>query len=303
MVEEGKPAPDFELTSDAGETVKLSQLRGKPVVLYFYPKDDTPGCTAQACGIRDAWGEFERAGAVVLGVSPDDERSHVKFKEKYDLPFPLLADTDHATAEDYGVWKEKTFAGKTYMGVERSTFVIDADGNVAKEMRKVKPDTHADDVLAASRPERAAAAAGGGDRADRRARGRLGREGGRTALGGVSRREQGARRADAGAGGGVSRVSRAGDVRRGERPCSRRSSLQRPDWRPRSLLDVGAGPGVAAWAALELWPSLTELTLLEVESEMLAAGRELLPHATWVAGDVSQARGTGRAGRRVVRAR
>ena len=104
MVEEGKPAPEFELTSDAGETVKLSELRGKPVVLYFYPKDDTPGCTAQACGIRDAWGEFERAGAVVLGVSPDDERSHVKFKEKYDLPFALLADTDHATAEEYGVW-------------------------------------------------------------------------------------------------------------------------------------------------------------------------------------------------------
>jgi len=149
VVEEGKPAPEFELTSDSGERVKLSELRGKPVVLYFYPKDDTPGCTAQACGIRDAWGEFERAGAVVLGVSPDDERSHVKFKEKYELPFALLADTDHSTAEEYGVWKEKTFAGKKYMGVERSTFVIDADGNVAKEMRNVKPDTHADDVLAA----------------------------------------------------------------------------------------------------------------------------------------------------------
>ena len=149
MVEEGKPAPEFELTSDGGEQVKLSELRGKPVVLYFYPKDDTPGCTAQACGIRDAWGEFERAGAVVLGVSPDDERSHVKFKEKYELPFALLADTDHSTAEEYGVWKEKTFAGKTYMGVERSTFVVDADGNVAKELRRVKPDTHADDVLAA----------------------------------------------------------------------------------------------------------------------------------------------------------
>ena len=152
MVEEGKPAPDFELPSDNGETVKLSDLRGKPVVLYFYPKDDTPGCTTQACGIRDAWGEFERAGAVVLGVSPDDERSHVKFKEKYDLPFTLLADTDHAIAEKYGVWKEKSFAGKKYMGVERSTFVIDADGNVAREMRNVKADTHADDVLAALAP-------------------------------------------------------------------------------------------------------------------------------------------------------
>jgi thioredoxin-dependent peroxiredoxin len=149
MVEEGKPAPGFTLTSDSGEQVSLESFRGTPVVLYFYPKDDTPGCAAQACGIRDAWGEFERAGAVVLGVSPDDERSHVKFKEKYGLPFALLADTDHATAEAYGVWKEKSYAGKTYMGVERSTFVIDADGVVAKELRRVKPDTHADEVLAA----------------------------------------------------------------------------------------------------------------------------------------------------------
>jgi len=149
VVQEGKPAPEFELKSDAGDTVRLSDLRGRPVVLYFYPKDDTPGCTKQACGIRDAWSEFERSGAVVLGVSPDDERSHVKFKEKYQLPFALLADTEHSTAEDYGVWKEKSYAGKTYMGVERSTFVIDADGNVAKELRNVKPDSHADDVLAA----------------------------------------------------------------------------------------------------------------------------------------------------------
>ena len=152
MLREGGPAPDFSLRSDTGDVVTLSSLRGQPVVLYFYPKDDTPGCTTQACGIRDAWGEFERAGAVVLGVSPDDERSHVKFKEKYDLPFTLLADTDHAIAEEYGVWKEKTFAGKKYMGVERSTFVIDADGNVAREMRNVKADTHADDVLAALAP-------------------------------------------------------------------------------------------------------------------------------------------------------
>jgi thioredoxin-dependent peroxiredoxin len=149
VVEEGKPAPDFQLVGDGGEIVKLSDLRGKPVVLYFYPKDDTPGCTAQACGIRDAWGEFERAGAVVLGVSPDDERSHVKFKEKYDLPFALLTDTNHKVADEYGAWGEKTFAGKTYEGVLRSTFVIDADGNVAKELRDVKPATHADDVLAA----------------------------------------------------------------------------------------------------------------------------------------------------------
>ncbi|MBA3245711.1 MAG: thioredoxin-dependent thiol peroxidase [Actinobacteria bacterium] len=151
MVEEGQPAPEFELATDSGERVRLSSLRGKPVVLFFYPKDDTPGCTAQACGIRDAWGEFERAGAVVLGVSPDGEASHAKFKKKYDLPFTLLADAEHATAEDYGVWAEKTYAGKSYMGVERSTFVIDAEGTVAKIMRKIKPDTHADDVLAALR--------------------------------------------------------------------------------------------------------------------------------------------------------
>ncbi|MGI9112225.1 MAG: thioredoxin-dependent thiol peroxidase [Gaiellaceae bacterium] len=151
MIEEGAKAPEFELTADTGETVSLKSLRGKPVVLYFYPKDDTPGCTAQACGIRDAWGEFERAGAVVLAVSPDDEASHAKFKEKYELPFTLLADAEHATAEDYGVWAEKTYAGKSYMGVERSTFVIDAEGTVAKIMRKVKPDTHADDVLSALR--------------------------------------------------------------------------------------------------------------------------------------------------------
>jgi thioredoxin-dependent peroxiredoxin len=148
MVEEGKPAPDFELPSDSGETVKLSELRGKPIVLYFYPKDDTPGCTAQACGIRDAYGEFERAGAVVLGISPDDERSHGKFRDKYGLPFTLLADTDHAVAEQYGVWGEKKYMGRTYLGVSRWTFVIDADGNVKKVLPDVKPATHAYDVLA-----------------------------------------------------------------------------------------------------------------------------------------------------------
>ena len=151
MVAEGKPAPDFTLTADDGATVKLSKLRGRPVVLYFYPKDDTPGCTAQACGIRDAYGEFEDAGAIVLGVSPDGEASHAKFKEKYELPFTLLADADHAVADAYGVWAEKTFAGKTYMGVERSTFVIDPDGNVGRIFRNVKPDEHADQVLDALR--------------------------------------------------------------------------------------------------------------------------------------------------------
>jgi peroxiredoxin Q/BCP len=127
----------------------LSSFRGSPVVLYFYPKDDTPGCTLQACEIRDAWGDFEERGAVVLGVSPDTAESHANFRAKYGLPFTLLADPEHEVAETYGVWGERTYAGKTYLGIERSTFVIDADGNVLRVMRKVKPDEHADDVLAA----------------------------------------------------------------------------------------------------------------------------------------------------------
>jgi peroxiredoxin Q/BCP len=149
MVEQGAPAPDFTLASDSGESVTLAQFRGSPVVLYFYPKDDTPGCTAQACGIRDAWGEFERSGAVVLGVSPDSPKKHVKFRDKYGLPFTLLADEDHEVAEAYGVWVEKSFAGRKYMGVERSTFIVGPDGKLAKIMRRVKPDTHADAVLEA----------------------------------------------------------------------------------------------------------------------------------------------------------
>ena len=148
MVAAGSPAPDFTLTSDSGAQVTLSDLRGKNVVLYFYPKDDTPGCTKQACGIRDAWGDFAGRGAVVLGVSPDKESSHVKFKEKYGLPFTLLADPDHSVAEAYGVWVEKKNYGKTYMGIERSTFVIGADGTLEKVMRRVNPRTHADKVLA-----------------------------------------------------------------------------------------------------------------------------------------------------------
>jgi peroxiredoxin Q/BCP len=143
VIEEGKSAPDFTLASDSGEEVTLSSLRGKPVVLYFYPKDDTPGCTRQACGIRDAWGEFQRAGAEVFGISADTVASHEKFKTKYELPFPLLADPEHTLGESYGVAQE----GKN--SYERSTFVIDADGNVAKIMRRVNPDRHADEVLAA----------------------------------------------------------------------------------------------------------------------------------------------------------
>jgi thioredoxin-dependent peroxiredoxin len=152
VVSEGEQAPDFTATTHAGERVSLADFRGRPVVLYFYPKDDTPGCTAQACGIRDAYGEFERAGAVVLGVSPDSEADHLKFKEKYGLPFTLLADPDHEIAERYGVWGEKQYKGRTYLGVSRTTFLIAADGTVAKVMPDVKPDTHADDVLAALAP-------------------------------------------------------------------------------------------------------------------------------------------------------
>ncbi|MCS7006606.1 MAG: thioredoxin-dependent thiol peroxidase [Thermoleophilia bacterium] len=149
MVAEGEPAPDFTLPSDTGEPVTLSSFRGRPVVLYFYPRDDTPGCTRQACGIRDAWAEFERRGAVVLGVSPDSPARHVRFREKHGLPFTLLSDERHEVAERYGTWVEKRLYGKTSMGMERSTFVIAPDGTVAKVLRRVKPDTHADEVLAA----------------------------------------------------------------------------------------------------------------------------------------------------------
>ena len=149
MVEEGKPAPDFSLTSDSGDEITLSKLRGRPVVLYFYPRDDTPGCTTQACGIRDDWSAFEKAGAVVLGVSPDTEESHAKFRQKYGLPFTLLADPDHELTEQYGFWVEKNNYGKKYMGVERSTVVIDTDGNVARVFRRVKPEGHVQQVLTA----------------------------------------------------------------------------------------------------------------------------------------------------------
>jgi thioredoxin-dependent peroxiredoxin len=149
VVEEGQEAPDFELTTDSGERVRLSQFRGKPVVLYFYPRDDTPGCTAQACGIRDNYDDFEERRAVVLGVSTDGESSHAKFKQKYGLPFTLLADPEHEVAEKYGVWSEKKYMGKTYWGVERSTFLIDEQGRIAKVMRRVKADTHVEQVLAA----------------------------------------------------------------------------------------------------------------------------------------------------------
>jgi peroxiredoxin Q/BCP len=148
MVTTGQPAPDFSLRSDSGETVRLSDLRGRPVVVYFYPKDDTPGCTTQACAIRDSWGQFERAGATVLGISPDSAESHEQFKAKFSLPFPLLADEDHTVAEAYGAWGEKVRYGKTSIGLIRSGFVIDGDGNIAAAKVNVKADKHREWALA-----------------------------------------------------------------------------------------------------------------------------------------------------------
>lgn len=152
-VEKGSRAPDFTLASDQGGAVSLSALRGKRVVLYFYPKDDTPGCTVQACDFRDAQPTFDGLDAVVLGVSADSVESHGKFRAKFGLTFPLLADVDHAVSSAYGVWKEKSMYGRTFMGIERSTFLIDEKGTVVEAWRKVTPQGHAEmlaEVLAAS---------------------------------------------------------------------------------------------------------------------------------------------------------
>jgi peroxiredoxin Q/BCP len=147
MVEAGSPAPDFTLPSDDGGDVSLSELRGRKVVLYFYPKDDTPGCTTQACDFRDSLPRFEGVDAVVLGVSADSVESHAKFRAKHQLNFPLLADVDHEVLDAYGVWKEKNLYGRKSMGIERSTFLIDEEGNVARVWRRVKAQGHAE-VLA-----------------------------------------------------------------------------------------------------------------------------------------------------------
>ena len=145
----GDTAPDFTLPDQEGNEVTLSGLRGKNVVLYFYPKADTPGCTTQACGVRDHQADYASADAVVLGVSPDQVKAVSKFDEKYGLGFPLLADSDHAVAEAYGVWVQKSMYGRTYMGNERTTFVIDPEGKIADVLRKVKPAEHDGLVLAA----------------------------------------------------------------------------------------------------------------------------------------------------------
>jgi thioredoxin-dependent peroxiredoxin len=151
MVAKGTEAPDFTLPDQDGHPVTLSELRGQPIVLYFYPKADTPGCTIQARGIRDHRADYERTGARVIGVSPDTVAAQKKFAEKYDLYFPLLADEDHSVAELYGVWGEKEMHGKTYMGVRRSTFLIDPEGVVAHVIPKASPKTHDEVVLEALR--------------------------------------------------------------------------------------------------------------------------------------------------------
>jgi peroxiredoxin Q/BCP len=145
----GDPAPEFEALSDTGATVRLADYRGRRVVLYFYPKDDTPGCTTQSCGFRDAYPQIEEKNAVVLGVSPDGVKSHQKFKTKFNLPFTLIVDEDHKIAEAYGVWDEKSMYGKKYMGITRSHFVIDEQGNLADVQVKVSPTESVERAIAA----------------------------------------------------------------------------------------------------------------------------------------------------------
>ena len=148
-ISEGIPAPDFILADENGTPRRLSDYRGQVVVLYFYPKDDTPGCTTEACNFRDDYSAYVEAGVTVLGVSPDSEKSHMKFKNKYQLPFPLLADVDHAVCEAYGVWGDKQLMGRNYMGVMRTTFLIDPNGKIKKVFEKVRPAEHSAEMLAA----------------------------------------------------------------------------------------------------------------------------------------------------------
>jgi thioredoxin-dependent peroxiredoxin len=145
----GAPAPDFSLPDETGKSVRLADLQGQPVVLYFYPKDDTPGCTKEACGFRDSYSQFREAGAVIFGVSPDTSKSHARFRAKFDLPFSLLADKDHQVCDLYGVWGQKKMMGREYMGVRRTTFLIGRDGTLLKTFENVRPDEHNQEVLEA----------------------------------------------------------------------------------------------------------------------------------------------------------
>lgn len=147
MLSEKTKAPDFELLDENGIPHRLSDYAGTPLVLYFYPKDDTPGCTTEACNFRDNYNAFQKANTTILGVSTDSVKSHKKFKEKYQLPFPLLADTDHKVVEQYGVWTEKNMMGKKYMGIARTTYLIDKEGKIAKVFEGVKPTEHSREVL------------------------------------------------------------------------------------------------------------------------------------------------------------
>ena len=143
------PAPDFELLDDSGASRRLSDFRGQPVILYFYPADDTPGCTKEACNFRDDYSEYQKAGVTILGVSPDSVKSHIKFKTKYQLPFPLLADAEHKVCNAYGVWGPKKLMGREYEGVLRTTFLIDSNGKIARVFENVRPAEHSGEVLAA----------------------------------------------------------------------------------------------------------------------------------------------------------
>ncbi len=148
-IEMNQLAPEFQLKDDTGKTHSLFDYRGKPIVLYFYPKDDTPGCTVEACEFRDDYSVYEEAGITILGISPDNEKSHSKFKQKYDLPFTILADSDHVVSDLYGVWVEKNMYGRKYFGIKRTTFLIGADGKILKIFENVKPKGHSSEVLSA----------------------------------------------------------------------------------------------------------------------------------------------------------
>jgi len=149
LLEVGDKAPAFRAKNQDGETVSLGEFKGKPLVLYFYPKDDTPGCTKEACSFRDGWSKFKKRGVAVVGISTDDEKSHRKFADKFSLPFPLLADPEKKIVNDYGVWGEKSLYGRKYMGTNRVTYLIDGKGKIAAVWPKVKPDGHADQILEA----------------------------------------------------------------------------------------------------------------------------------------------------------